>query len=49
MKKITHKWPTFQEGRWRAKDAVNDFPCFRVEMPAPDNTFGIYHTAESGT
>ena len=20
-----------------------------VEMPAPDNTFGIYHTAESGT
>ena len=21
----------------------------RVEMPAPDNTFGIYHTAESGT
>ena len=28
--------------------AVND-RASRVEMPAPDNTFGIYHTAESGT
>ena len=27
---------------------VND-RASRVEMPAPDNTFGIYHTAESGT
>ena len=27
--------------------AVND-RASRVEMPAPDNTFGIYHTAESG-
>ena len=26
--------------------AVND-RASRVEMPAPDNTFGIYHTAES--
>ena len=28
--------------------AVND-RASRVKMPAPDNTFGIYHTAESGT
>ena len=28
--------------------AVND-SASRVEMPAPDNTFGIYQTAESGT
>ena len=28
--------------------AVND-RASRVEMPAPDNTFGIYHTAESTT
>ena len=28
--------------------AVND-RASRVERPAPDNTFGIYHTAESGT
>ena len=27
--------------------AVND-RASRVEMPAPDNTFGIYHTADSG-
>ena len=26
--------------------AVND-RASRVEMPAPDNTFGIYHTADS--
>lgn len=26
--------------------AVND-RASRVEMPAPDNTFGIYHTANS--
>ena len=26
--------------------AVNDLAS-RVEMPAPDNTFGIYHTADS--
>ena len=31
-----------------AMGAVND-RASRVEMPAPDNTFGIYHTAESGT
>ena len=30
------------------KVAVHD-RASRVEMPAPDNTFGIYHTAESGT
>lgn len=28
--------------------AVND-RASRVEMPAPDNTFGIYRTAESNT
>ena len=28
--------------------AVND-RASRVEMPAPDNTFGIYRTAESTT
>ena len=28
------------------KWAVND-RASRVEMPAPDNTFGIYHTADS--
>ena len=26
--------------------AVND-RASRVEMPAPDNTFGIYHTADT--
>ena len=26
--------------------AVND-RASRVEMPAPDNTFGIYHTADA--
>lgn len=28
--------------------AVND-RASRVEMPAPDNTFGIYHTADSSS
>ena len=28
--------------------AVND-RASRVEMPAPDNTFGIYRTTESGS
>ncbi len=28
--------------------AVND-RASRVEMPAPDNTFGIYHSADSGS
>ena len=28
--------------------AVND-RASRVEMPAPDNTFGIYHTAASNS
>ena len=28
--------------------AVND-RASRVEMPAPDNTFGIYHTADSNS
>lgn len=27
--------------------AVND-RASRVQMPAPDNTFGVYRTAESG-
>ena len=28
--------------------AVNE-SASRVEMPAPDNTFGIYHTADSNS
>lgn len=28
--------------------AVND-RASRVEMPAPDNTFGFYHTADSNS
>lgn len=28
--------------------AVND-RASRVEMPTPDNTFGIYHTADSNS
>ena len=28
--------------------AVND-RASRVEMPAPDNTFGIYHTADANS
>ena len=28
--------------------AVND-RASRVEMPGPDNTFGIYHTADSSS